>query len=137
MVPIGNVQLAGGEVLLYGGNGFGVVNHPQAVGDQAVGEIIAGGAARGQVVHPAAGSLRLVLIEAVNLAEVAVGGPHQLEAVLLGLAEGFLMGQHHTGGKLLQAHLGDEAPQLFHLSLVHLGEKFHLIKVEARVHVIF
>ena len=135
VVAVGDVQLPPGEVLPQGLYGHGVVDDPQPVGHQAVGERVPGRAGAGQVFQPLGGGVALVLVEGVDGAEIAPGGGKQLEAVLLGLGECLLVGEHHAVGEVLQPHQAHQAPHFFGFAVVHLGEELLLIEVEPRVHI--
>lgn len=50
----------------------------------------------------------VVHIKGIDVAEIAAGGLHKIQAVFLGLGERFFVGQHDALGKFLQLHLADK-----------------------------
>ena len=137
VMTVGNVQLPAGKVLSESLQRHRVVDDPQPVGHQAVGEFVPGRAGLGQVFQPLGSHMAFILIQGIDGAEVAPGGGQEPEPVLLGLAEGFLVGENHPVLEVLQAHQAYQAPDLPGLSLVHLGEKFLFIQVHALLEIRF
>ena len=109
VVPVGNIKLAARKVFTEGRNGHRVVYHPEPVGHQAVRKLIPGGAGFCQVFDSGPGDMAFVLIEGIDLAEVAVRGLHQVETVGFCLAESLFVGQHHACGEILHPHPADQA----------------------------
>ena len=85
-----------------------VVDDPKAVCHEAVKEFIARRAG-GKPVDAALGLAGFILIQGINLAEIAVCRLHQLKTVALCLRECLLVGEHHARGKILHAHKAHDA----------------------------
>ena len=90
VVPVGNVKLPVFEVCADGADGFGVVHHPHAVRDGAVGKFVAR-LSGGKRVKAGSRRVRFVHVKRVDLAEVAAGRFHQAEAVFLRFGKRFFM----------------------------------------------
>lgn len=58
-----------------------------------------------------------------------MGGFHQVEAILLGLGQGFLMRKHNPLGELLQMHLSDQAHDA-PPATGHTADVAHALQVE-------
>ena len=132
VVAVRDIQLARGKIAAECLDGKRVVDNPQAVRHEAVGKFTPRCAAR-KAVDTALGLAGVVHIKGINLAEIAVGRLHQVEAVLLGFGERLLMRQHDARAEILHADKTDDALERAFLAVVDAGEKFFLVDVDARV----
>ena len=130
VVTVGDIELAVGKVGAELFDDLFVGDDPQTVGDVVVvGERIRRVCGRFGVDRLQRGVLA-VHIERIDLAEIAVGRLHQIQAVFLCLGERELMRQDHALGELLHLDARDQA--LDALALV-VGVELHLIHIDRRL----
>ena len=132
MMSIGNVELAVGKIAANGTDELRIADNPKPMG-----HTLTVGKFRRRGILTAAFELFsrrpvLVVIERINLAEIAPGGAHQIQTVGLGFGQGFFVGQHDPFAEFLQLDPADHAVDAKPLPPVG---KFFLIKIQRRLFV--
>ena len=127
MVTVGDVELAVGKVIYKLRYNRLVGAYPQAVGDVVVvGEFVLS-VKVGLLVDGFQGGVFAVHVKRVNLAEIAVGRLHKVEAVGLCLRQSELVRQDDALRKFLDLDARDHS---LDASALVVGVEFHLVNVD-------